>query len=85
MAAVCSGIASSLKAPRPEKWITLDLEQDRIILQVDSTPIVLDKHHGFAEILVRDTIRGMIRRLKGIDDTTPARIVVSIEEQPCAE
>jgi hypothetical protein len=85
MAAVCSGIASSLKAPRPEKSIALDLGQDRIVLQVDSTPIILDKHQGFAAILVQDTIRGMMSHLKGIDGNAPARIVVSLEEPPCVK
>jgi hypothetical protein len=85
VAAVCSGIASSLKAPRPQRSIALDLERDRVVLQVDSTPIVLDGHQGFAAILVRDTVRGMMSHLKGISGDAPARIVVSLEEPPCTE
>ncbi len=80
--AVCSGIAVSLKAPRPEKSISLELEGDRIVLQIDSAPIVLDKNQGFAGTLVRDTIQGMIRHLKGVDSHSTVRIVVDSEEQP---
>ncbi len=78
--AVCSAVASSLKAPRPEKCIDLELDADRIALQIDSKPVALDRNQGFAGTLVRDTIQGMIRNLKGIDARAPVRIVVEIEE-----
>ncbi len=78
--AVCAGIVSSLRTPRPRKSISLELEGDRIALQVDSRPVELDANQGFAGTLVRDTVQGMIRNLKGTDSRTPIRIVVDVEE-----
>ena len=80
--AVCTGIASSLKAPSPQKTITLELEGDHVALQVDSAPVELDKNQGFACTLIRDTLQGMVRNLKGIDARKPVRIIVDIEERP---
>jgi hypothetical protein len=76
--AVCSAIAGSLKAPRAEQSVTIELAEEQIRLEVDSIPLELDKNQGFAAILVRDTIRGMIGRLKGIDAPTVVRIVITL-------
>ncbi len=78
--AVCTGIASSLKAPRPRKSISLELRGDAIELEVDSTRITLDRNQGFAGTLVRDTVLGMVRNLKGIDAQATVRIVVDVGE-----
>ncbi len=79
---VCSGIAASLKAPRPRKSITLDLKGGEISLELDSTHVKLDRNQGFAGALVRDTVQGMVRSLKGIDVHAATEIVVDVEEQP---
>jgi len=42
----------------------------------------LDKSHGFAKTIVRDTLRGMIHHLKGVDPEGIVRIEVEIEGQP---
>ncbi len=81
LGAVCSGIASSLKAPRAHKNIVLELRGDNVALQVDSLPVDLDRSQGFAGILVRDTVQGMIRNLKGVDTRGEVRIVVDIGEE----
>ncbi len=80
--AVCACITSCLKAPRPQKSIALALNGDRIELEVDCTPVALDKNQGFAGTLVRDTIQGMIRNLKGVDPRAAVKIIVNIEEEP---
>ena len=76
--AVCSAIAASLKAPRAEQSVSIELEGEQIRLQVDSTPLELDRNQGFAATLVRDTIRGMIRQLKGIDAVAAVRIDIEL-------
>jgi hypothetical protein len=75
---VCSAIAASLKASRAEQSVSIELEGEQIRLQVDSTPLELDRNQGFAATLVRDTIRGMIRQLKGIDALAAVRIDIEL-------
>jgi len=77
--AVCTAIAASLKAPTAERKLTIELEGEQIRLQVDSTPLELDRNQGFAATLVRETIRGMLSQLKGIDGRAAVRIEVALD------
>jgi hypothetical protein len=77
--AVCSAIAASLKAPPIERTLTIELEGEKIGLQADSTPLELDRNQGFAATLVRETIRGMLGQLKGIDAGAAVRIEVVLD------
>jgi hypothetical protein len=76
---VCRAIVNSLKTPRFTSHIDFILKGDLIELRVDQTPVPLDRSQGFAEIMVRDTIRGMIQHLKDIDPGGTIRIEVDLE------
>lgn len=80
--AVCAAIAGSLKAPHAEKSIAIDLFGDYVAFQIDSAPVALDKNQGFAGKIIRETIRGMVRSLKGIEPGSVLRIVVEIGTLP---
>jgi hypothetical protein len=75
---VCSGVAASLKGPSPQKRICLELEGDAVRVEVDGTSVPMDQSQGFAQVILRDTLRGMIRNLKGIDGNSVVRIEVEI-------
>ena len=76
---VCPAVAASLKGPRPEKRLRYELEADSIRIQVDGVPVPLDKSQGFAETISRDTLLGMIRHLKGVDQSGIICIEVEFE------
>ena len=76
---VCQAIVGALKTPRFTHHIHFTLAGDLVELEVDGTPVPLDKSQGFAEIMVRDTIRGMIQHLKDIDPGGTIRIEVDLE------
>lgn len=78
-AGVCKAVAGSLKAPTASENIQIELEGDRVQLQIDGTSVLLDKTQGFAETIVSDTIRGMIRHLKDIDPDGAIRIEIELE------
>jgi hypothetical protein len=79
---VCQAIVSSLKAPRFTNRIDFTLNGDLIELRVDQATVPLDKSQGFAETMVRDTIRGMVQHLKDIDPGGTIRIEVDLEGKP---
>lgn len=76
---VCQAIVASLKTPRFTHHIHFTLAGDLVELEVDRTPVPLDKSQGFAQTMVRDTIRGMIQHLKDIDLAGTIRIEVDLE------
>jgi len=78
---VCSAVAASLKGPRAGKQIHFELEGDAVRLKIDGIEIPMDKSQGFAEILARDTLRGMIQHLKGIEGDALIRLEVDIAAQ----
>lgn len=79
---MCLAVATSLEAPPPAKHLCYDVERDTVQLLIDGIPVPLDKSQGFAETIVRDTLRGMIHHLKGVDPEGIIRIEVEIEGQP---
>ena len=78
---VCAGVAASLKTERPVKNLRYELEGDGVRIQINGAPVALDMSQGFAKTIVGDTIRGMIRHLKGIDAEGTIQIEVELDEQ----
>jgi hypothetical protein len=76
---VCLGIADSLKTPRPINSLKFELDGDAVRLDINGTPIALDLSQGFSKVIIRDTIRGMIRHLKMADTSGAIRITVERE------
>lgn len=69
---VCVGIASSLKTPQPIKTLKFEIEGHQVRIFVNELPVILD--HRFSQIIVLDTIRGMIQHLKMADPNGSIRI-----------
>ncbi len=82
VAGVCSGIVEALKAPRPERRIEFELEAGLVRLWVDGTAVPMDRGQGFAQVIVRDTLRGMLQHLKGIDPDGNVRVETTLEALP---
>jgi hypothetical protein len=78
---VCLGIVSSLKTPLPVKSLKLELIGDDVRLEVNNSPVALDLSQGFSKVIIRDTIRGMIRHLKMADPNGDIKIAVEREKQ----
>jgi hypothetical protein len=76
---VCLGIANSLKTPRPINSLKFELDGDAIRFEVNESPVALDLSQGFSKVIIRDTIRGMIRHLKMADPDGAIRITVERE------
>ncbi len=81
LANVCTAIAASLKAPRNVRKICYELEGEDVRIQINGDPIALNMSQGFARIIVGDTLRGMIRHLKGMNQDEIIRIEVEMEDQ----
>ncbi len=75
---VCRGIVAALRVEPPTESILLEVEGDAVSLQVDGRPVSLDENRGFAAVIVRDTVRGMTGRLKGIVPGAAIRIRVDL-------
>ena len=75
---VCLAVATSLKAPLPAQKLSYDIDGEKVELRIDGAAIPLDSSQGFAQTIVRDTLRGMIRHLKGLDPDGNFRIEVEI-------
>jgi hypothetical protein len=78
---VCIGITSSLKTPQPIKTLKYELDGDIVRIEVNRIPVPLNMSQGFSRIIVRDTIRGMIRHLKLNDPNGAIRIEVAMETE----
>jgi hypothetical protein len=78
---VCLGIVDSLKTPRPVGSLKFEIEGDVVRLEINGAPVSLDMSQGFSKIIIRDTIRGMIRHLKLADPKGAIRITVERETQ----
>jgi hypothetical protein len=77
---VCAGIAASLKIAVPIKHLCYELEGEDVRIQANQAPVPLDMSRGFAKTIVRDTLRGMICHLKGVDLDGLIRIEVDMEK-----
>lgn len=76
---VCSGIAASLKTPRPIQTLEYELEGESLRIRVNQSPLDMNMSRGFSTIIVRDTIRGMIRHLKMDNPEGAIRIEIDME------
>ncbi len=76
---ICAAIVDSLKTPPAEESIRFELQGDEVRLQIDGSPVSLGLNQGFAETIIRDTLRGMIRTLKGMDIRRKVSILVDLE------
>jgi hypothetical protein len=78
---VCRAVTESLKAPSSSRSIQFILQGDGVGLHVDGKQVLLDSSQGFAETIVRDTLKGMVRHLKAIDPEGVIRIEIDLEEK----
>jgi hypothetical protein len=82
VAGICRGIVDALKSPPPNREITFEVEGAAVRLWVDDVMVPMDGGQGFAHVIILDTLRGMLRHLKGIDPQGNVRIVTNLEAQP---
>ena len=75
---VALAAATSLKAPLALKSVEYLLEGSEVVLRVDGRIVPLNHNRGFSKTIVRDTLCGMIRHLKGVDAEAPVRIEVQL-------
>jgi hypothetical protein len=78
---VCYGITASLKTPLPIETLKCEVEGDVVRIEVNKIPVPMNMSQGFSRIIVRDTIRGMIRHLKLDDPNGTIRIEVELEKE----
>jgi hypothetical protein len=76
---VCHGIAASLKIPLPIRTLDYELEGNAVRIQVNQAPVMLNMSQGFSQIIIGDTIRGMIRHLKMKDPSGLINIHIDVE------
>ena len=76
---ICRGIVDALKSPPPDREITFEVEGAAVRLWVDDAVVPMDGGQGFAQVIILDTLRGMLRHLKGIDPQGNVRIVTNLE------
>jgi hypothetical protein len=79
---VCSAVVASLKAPKPARTVLFDVGPGGMQLEVDDSPVVLDRRQGFAGTIVHDTVAGMLQHLKGIDPAGTTRVEITLEAGP---
>ena len=75
IANVCLAISQSLKTAEGNT-ILFAVSGDRVHLEIDGRPIPLGLNQGFAEILVRDTLQGMVAHLKGMESNGRIRMEI---------
>jgi hypothetical protein len=75
---VSAAVVSSLDAPQPSRSIRFEFDGDNVALEVDGVPVPLDRSRGFAGTLVRSTLAGLVRELKGIEAGGAVRIAVEL-------
>jgi hypothetical protein len=75
IANVCLAISQSLKTPEGNT-ILFAVSGDRVSFEIDGLPIPLGLNPGFAETLVRDTLRGMVTHLKGMESNGRIRFEI---------
>ncbi len=74
---VCSAVVASLNSPQPTRHICFELDRWGVRLLVDGFAVAVDR--GFAARIVGNTLRGMVRDLKGIDPDGELRIETTLE------
>jgi hypothetical protein len=75
IANICLAISTSLKAAEGTR-IRFDFTDDEVSLEIDGSPVPLGLNQGFAGTLVRDTLQGMVKHLKGMAPEGKIRIEI---------
>jgi len=73
---VCLAVAASLKTPEPARTLSYDISCESVRITLNGDPLPLNLNSGFAEKMILDTIRGMIRLLKMDDPSGIIRIEI---------
>jgi hypothetical protein len=76
---VCVGITMSLRTPQPVRTLKYELEGENVRLEVNNEKVPMNLNSGFSKVIVSNTIRGMVRRLKLSDPDGMIRIEVDVE------
>ena len=76
---VCLAIVASLKTSEPPGTLRYDVSGKSVRITLNGNPLPLDLASGFAEKMILDTIRGMIRLLKMADPSGVIRIEIDME------
>ena len=82
LGSVCLATAASLKAPAATKGVRYELQGDAVRLHLDGAAVPLGLNQGFAAIIIRDTLRGMLQHLKGVRMDGNILIIVELGGQP---
>lgn len=78
---VCRAVANSLRTPDYQRTIEFALDRDSVGMRVDGRTVDLDAGQGFARTITRETLKGMVRELKGVDPSGALRIEVDLGEE----
>lgn len=73
---VCLAIVASLKTSEPIRTLRFDVSGESVRIMLNGSPLPLNLASGFAEKMIHDTIRGMIRLLKMDDPSGVIRIEI---------
>jgi len=76
---VCLAIVASLKTSEPAMTLRYDVSGKSVRITMNGSPLPLNLSSGFAEKMILDTIRGMIRLLKMDDPSGVIRIEIDLE------
>ena len=76
---VCTAIVASLKTSEAARTLRYDISGNAVHITLNGAPLPLNLSSGFAEKMILDTIRGMIRLLKMDDPSGVIRIEIDLE------
>jgi hypothetical protein len=75
---VCLAIVVSLKTSEPVRTLRYDVSGESVRITLNGARLPLNLSSGFAEKMILETIRGMIRLLKMSDPSGVIRIEISL-------
>jgi hypothetical protein len=76
---ICLAIVASLKTSEPVETLRYDISGESVRIGLNGNPLPLNLSSGFAEKMILETIRGMIRLLKMDDPCGTIRIEIDVE------
>jgi len=76
---VCLAIVASLKTSESVMTLRYDVSGKSVRIALNGKPLPLNLSSGFAEKMIHDTIRGMIRLLRMDDPSGIIRIEIDME------
>ena len=76
---ICLAIVASLKTSESARTLRYEVSGNSVRITLNDSPLPLDLGSGFAEKMIHDTIRGMIRLLKMDDPSGVIRIEIELE------